>query len=454
MADNKKELFHWNFDLKNSDSDFTDIEYSPEVIPPADGQDDIKPFIFVDGNYNPETDADSFDESLGNSEKKATGKNYRRDDEEEDFYRGGNKKNNGKLSPASVFGNNNIPWKKILIGLAAVVVVVLLAILLWPKKETPQNLEWTENKDEKITALVEKYFDALKSGKEDDMRQVLVSEANIDWQFLANQSVVFESFSNTKIYSYPGMEEDETCLFVLSDVGFKNIATPATKSYVFYARPDKTVKALRLMTQDELTAEKNAVEKEAEASKKDAPETAFTYYSKAFSNSEFMFGIQTEADKKYNSQLSQDERLSKYVKEYEKGNFVVAPNTEPGTAGTDQTDVPPQSSDVSENTTANNEQTEPISTVSGETLLEAKAGFINDNDVRVRATPDTSSSENILGKLHFAHRILIVGQTDDWYHIKDILTEDGAGGTQDATGWEGYVSKQFVVEFYSQLQQP
>ena len=36
MADNKKELFHWNFDLKNSDSDFTDIEYSPEVIPPAD----------------------------------------------------------------------------------------------------------------------------------------------------------------------------------------------------------------------------------------------------------------------------------------------------------------------------------------------------------------------------------------------------------------------------------
>ena len=85
MADNKKELFHWNFDLKNSDSDFTDIEYSPEVIPPADGKDDIKPFIFVDGNYNPETDADSFDESLGNSEKKATGKNYRRDDEEEDY---------------------------------------------------------------------------------------------------------------------------------------------------------------------------------------------------------------------------------------------------------------------------------------------------------------------------------------------------------------------------------
>ena len=61
MADNKKELFHWNFDLKNSDSDFTDIEYSPEVIPPADGQDDIKPFIFVDGNYNPETNMMALD---------------------------------------------------------------------------------------------------------------------------------------------------------------------------------------------------------------------------------------------------------------------------------------------------------------------------------------------------------------------------------------------------------
>ena len=86
--------------------------------------------------------------------------------------------------------------------------------------------------------------------------------------------------------------------------------------------------------------------------------------------------------------------------------------------------------------------------------MEAKSAFINDNDVRVRSTPNTERSDNILGKLHFAHRILIVGETDEWYHIRDVLTEDGAGGEQTPTGWEGYVFKEFVVEYFSQLQQP
>ena len=47
--------------------------------------------------------------------------------------------------------------------------------------------------------------------------------------------------------------------FVLSDVKFVNIDTPATKSYVMYARPDKTLKKTRLMTSVELDEEKKAV---------------------------------------------------------------------------------------------------------------------------------------------------------------------------------------------------
>ncbi|MBO4872282.1 MAG: SH3 domain-containing protein [Lachnospiraceae bacterium] len=446
MADNKKEPFHWNFDLKNTDSDFTDIEYSPEVVSPAEGQDDLKPFIFVDGKYNPETDADAWsanDAETDNEKKK------RRNEEEDDLYASGKKNSVGKLSAADFFKNKRIPWVPILIA-AGVLIAVILAIILWPKKK--EEAAWALRDDPDISNLVNNYFEAIKTGDEQLMRNTLVSEAEIDSVELLLQSKVFEDFKNVKIYSYPGMAEDETCLFVLTDVKFTNISTAATKSYVLYSRPDTIVKKLRLMTEAELNAEKDKAYEEAKVSGQETKETAFVYYSNAFSDSEFMNGVREEADAKYMSQLSSDSVLAYYVEKWKEGTYIV-PTTAEGETG--NTPVGPGSSEaVPSNTTDSSDVTTPVTTVSGETLMEAKSAFINDNDVRVRSTPNTESSDNILGKLHFAHRILIVGETDEWYHIRDVLTEDGAGGEQTPTGWEGYVFKEFVVEYFSQLQQP
>ncbi len=459
MADNnKKDVFHWNFDLKNTDSDFSDIEYSPEVIPVSEGEEEVKPFIFVDGKYNSDADSaslgDSFtsDRSSVSVRKRPT---VEEDDQDEDFYE--EKKALRKTAKAgekkgSLFGSGSgIPWKTILIAAAILLAIVILLIVLWPKKNQDDTTkEWTENTDPTITSLVSNYFEALKNGDETLMRNTLVSNANVQWLALINQSNIYESFNNTKIYSYPGINEGESCLFVLTDIKFVNIATEAPKSYVFYARQDETVKKLRLMTYDEMKEEKNAAEKEAATNKTEVKETAFVYYSKAFSASKKIGEIKTAADERYNTAIASDEVLSSYLELYADGKYVVA-TTANGDPGPNPTDP---SQEAGPGTTENpvTDPTEPPIYVEGEVPVDPnKTAYVSDDYVRVRATPNTDTKDNILTQLHYAHQILIIGELDGWYHIRDIFTENGTGEAQTPSGVDGYISKDFVVEFYTQL---
>ena len=455
MADNsKKDVFHWNFDLKNTDSDFSDIEYSPEVIPASQGEEDIKPFIFVDGNYSSEGNTASGQNSAykdGSDKKRAA-----RDAEgpDDDFYMMNARTSGGQKKEKSLKDSiGGFPWKTVLIAAAILLVIVLAVILFWPKKNK-EEAKWKENEDAAITNLVNNYFDALKTGDEQAMRNTLVTEADIDPVALVVQSRIYDSFQNIKIYSYPGMNEDETCLFVLSDVKFVNIDTPATKSYVMYARPDKTLKKTRLMTNVELDEEKKAAEAEAAAKGEELKETAYTYYSKSFSADSDMKEVYNKAKEAYNEALAKDSRLAYYVELYESGKYPTAPA---GESGSDNgTEIPGSSNEEqSQQGGIPTGPVQPIETVPGETILTTpKAGFVSDNGVRVRSTPNTDNTDNVLMKLNFAHRILIVGETDEWYHIQDTLTEDGLGNAQDCSNLEGYISKQFVVDYYSQLQQP
>ena len=45
MAENKNKEFKWNFNLEDTDSDFTDIDFSSKSYEPSDK--DIQPIIFV-----------------------------------------------------------------------------------------------------------------------------------------------------------------------------------------------------------------------------------------------------------------------------------------------------------------------------------------------------------------------------------------------------------------------
>ncbi|MBO4872285.1 MAG: hypothetical protein J5496_02600 [Lachnospiraceae bacterium] len=312
-----------------------------------------------------------------------------------------------------------------------------------PGTTETEEISWIENNDPVIADLVGRYFEASRTGDEEALRDTLVSEADIDVVFLIILSRIYEEFRNIRIYSCPGMNADETCLFVLSDVKFVNIDQPATKSFVMYARPDKVTQQIRLMTETELLADKQSA---------GTAECAYTWYADKFAASRNINEIYKNASKAYEDALAQDSRLAHYVAQFEKGNYEIPTaeeSTSPDEETTSETDQTP-----SEETTSPTEPTDPVSTVSGETLLPTpKTGFVSSNNVRVRSTPNTESTANVLMMLDFAHAVRIVGETDEWYHIVDNLTENGAGGTQSCSEQEGYIFKEFVVDSYSQLAQ-
>lgn len=427
MADkNRKDTFHWNFDLKNTDSDFTDIEYSPEVVPVAEGEDDLKPFIFVDGKYNSDTDASAF----SGSARPASDRDE--EEEEDDGFDEPKKKKagSGKLSPSAVFGNNNIPWKKILIGLAALAVIVLLVILLWPKKEKEPGEEksWALSDDATINLLVENYLTALKEGKPDLMRNVLVSNAKIEDVTIWNQSKIYESFDNTKTYSYPGLNKGEYCLATFTDLKFVNIDTAVPKSYFFYARPEGESNQLRLMIMDDQDTEE------------------YKYFAEVYKdNSAEIQKIVASSDERYTKALTEDEKLAIYASIWARGEYPIpsegtltpSNTTENGGEGTNAT---PENTDVI--------QTDPP--IEGEIPMEAK-GWITTNGLRLRANPSTETNDNVLTHLSKYHYVRIVGQLDGWYHVIDDLTDNGIGGEQSCTRQEGYVSSDYVTTNYANI---
>ena len=433
MADkNRKDTFHWNFDLKNTDSDFTDIEYSPEVIPVAEGEDDLKPFIFVDGKYNSDTDSSAFSEGDRSS---SAGKTSRDPDDYDDEYDEPEKKkkgSSGKLSPSAIFGNNNIPWKKILIGAGILLALVLAVILLWPKKgEEPktEDKKWALTEDASIKLLVENYFTALKDGNQQLMKNVLVSDAKIEEVTLWNQSKIYESFENTKSYTYPGINKGEYCVAAFSDIKFVHIDTLVPKTYFFYARPEGESNQLRLMVMDDDST----------------PE--YKYFANVYKdNSSEIQSLVQDSNNRYKQALASDDKLATYTPLWEKGDYSIPPE---GTLYPPQT--PDQTQDVPPSGSTENPDVTTVAPVEGDEIpMDAKA-WVLDGPLRLRSTPDTSDNSNVLTHLSKYHYVRIVGQIGDWYHIVDNLSENGIGGEQTPSNQEGYVKVDYLTQNYAHI---
>ena len=419
-------LFHWNFDLKNSDTDFTDIDYSTEALPLADEAADVKPLIFVDGNYKSGSSA-SFFEDVEEEEpphKKAAGRKGAR--------------SSGKKKAAGVKGKKGyvdqkagIPWKPILLGAAALAAIVLLLILILPKN---QKKVWAENENKDVATLMNNYFEAKRTGDDMAMRRTLVSEALVDNSKLILESKLYESYSNIKIHSYPGMKKGEAALLTTYDSKFINIDTPYPTYDWFYVKPDGS-NNLHLMTLAEMKSTDN--------------EQIYEYFKKAYYDSTEMTALVEKIDKDYLAALEKDSNLKAYIAQLESGKYLPptkAPETTvpPSTAATNPATQPATAAPTAATTP-------PISADAGNEKSVDYCAYISDDGVRMRSTPTTGSNDNILMTFKKGHYLQIVGELDGWYRVIDKLASNGVGGTQVPSGQTGYVAADFIVTSYSQI---
>jgi len=419
-------LFHWNFDLKDSDTDFTDIDYSTEALPLLDETSDVKPLIFVDGNYKSDNKASFFEdieEEAPSARKKA-----------------GTKK--GAKSAAGVKGKkgyvdqkSSIPWKPILLGAAALAAVVLLLILILPKN---QKKEWTVNENKDIETLINNYFEAKRTGDDMAMRRTLVPEALVDNSKLILESKLYESYSNIKIHSYPGMKKGEAALLTTYDSKFINIGTPYPTYDWFYVKPDGS-NNLHLMTLTEMKSTGN--------------EAVYDYFKNAYHESPEMTKLVEKIDKDYISALESDPALKAYIAQLESGKYLPptkTPETTADVTGTAGTTAATAATEPA-STAPTQATTQPISADTGNEKSVDYCAYVSDDGVRLRSTPTTGSNDNIVLTFGKGHYLQIVGELDGWYRVIDKLSSNGVGGTQAPSGQTGYVAADFIVTTYSQI---
>ncbi len=441
MDENKKQdgLFHWNFDLKNTDSDFTDIEYSSDTIPKAEGENDIKPFIFVDGNYKSDKDSSPFAETPVQKEPETVPE---KPQSQKPFRRPGAKDktsaDNAEVpeTPAkrktSYFDKKkkDIRWKPILICVAVLALIVLLLIIFWPKKD--KNKEWEVNSDKDIEALITGYFKAKTDGDASAMRKILVSEANVNSVALAREQRLYQAYNNIRTYSYPGIKKGETALLVTYDSEFKNIDTQAPTLGWFYTKQDATAGELRLITTGEMT--------------EDSEE--YRYIKSAYEKSEMIQDVVAKVQNGYKKALESDSVLAYYIDLWSNSNSNELPTRPATTAAT--TTVPPNSSESGPDVSTTPVMTTPDSLPPNEVKVDYCA-YISDDGVRMRRTPSTDTNDNILTSFNKGYYLQVIGELDGWYHVKDTQTSNGMGQTQEPSGMEGYVSKDFMVKYQNQL---
>lgn len=441
MADKKNDVFRWNFDLKDTDSEFTDIEYSPDAGAYRDGEDEgVKPFIFVDGSYKSDGDAASFvDQYVTENTPARPGRrdySFRRDSDLIDETLGPDKRNDkpsfmDRLKDS--FSNLHINWKFVLIGLAILAVVIILLIIIWPKKKEEKGWKLNENAD--ITKLVENYFEAKKEGNATAMKLVLISEATVDSVALGLESKIYDRFDNIRIYTYPGKAEGENCMLVTTDVKFTNISTIVPKGYYFYARPDAD-KKLRLLTEAELTG--LAAESET-----------YDCLKKAVNDGDFVTKTAKKITDDAKAAYAKDSELEKYVAYWESGKYVIPEPAGSTTATQDPSSGTTSPTDPNSGTTA---PITPPDTEHPENYVELDfCGYITEAGVRLRSTTSTEGSENVLMQFGSGHYLWIIGEVDGWYHVRDIRDDNGRGGSQTPSGREGYVKKDFISPYYSDV---
>ena len=447
---NNDGLFHWNFDLKESDSDFTDIDYTAETIPEPEGSEDVKPFIFVDGKYKSGSNAGTFVDDYLKTSSDASGKRteqFRKllDEEDELFDRQEKKaarpQEKKKAQPAKKKSGGGgggfmdtlkgLNWKLIGIIAAALVLLIVLAIIIFGKKKPEEPKDWELCEDQEVLQLINDYLDAKRDGDGTKLRKVLDQNASVNNGQAQIEGMIYEDFTDLVVYSYEGMAEKETALYCTYNTKFENLDKKVPNGECYYVRPDSSGQ-LRLMNYTELTKAEN--------------KTIGEYVADKFNASEKMMTLNSKVKSDYNKLLEENPNIKAYIAQLENGD--VYPYTEP-----ESTEDPAASESGSEAETIDTtEATQPTETqqpytATGETTETPLnvIGYITKDNVRVRSTPNLDSTDNVIAAFSTGYYVQVIGEMDDWYHIIDNQTTDPSGNSQTPTNQEGYVYKSFVA---------
>lgn len=415
--DNKQDgLFHWNFDLQESDSDFTDIDYSAKAISVSqeeDGQ-EIKPLIFVDGSYKSDASAKNEGETVP-PEQEGSFQKYKReaarkgaflgrgrkDPEEADYYDDQEKFSGEK---------KNIPWKPIIIA-AALCALLLLGLILVLSGRDSREKAWVRNDNKDIAQLVNTYFKAKTEANAAAMEKVMVDDVKVNSVQMTLEAKAYESYNDIRIYTYPGMKKTETGLFLAYNSKFRNIDTQLPTIAWFYVKQDDN-KNLRLLP----LTDQNSQE--------------YKYIYSTYEGSP-VEKVAQEVSAANQRAIESDPDLRKYLAQIAANNYeTFIPET--------TTTVPP--------TTTPEPTTEPSTTQEPATTAYVPigpVGYITEDGVRMRSSTDTTNLSNVLTAFEAGHALEILEELDGWVRVRDRLTQNQSGGAQTPTNQDGYVSADY-----------
>ena len=420
MANENKQdgLFHWNFDLQESDSDFTDIDYSANAInlTPKEEEAEIKPLIFVDGSYKSDASAGQETDSY-EKEEEGSFRKYRKEAARKGAFAGRGKKEPDHpdyYEDQERFSGEgrNIPWKPILIG-GGILLLALLGLILMLGGRDKREKVWARNEDKTIDQLVRTYFQAKTEANATAMKNVLVEGAEVDSLQMTLDAKAYEAYNDVRVYAYPGMKKTETGLFLTYNSKFKNIDTQLPTIAWFYVKPDKE-NNLKLMP---LTDDSS-------------PEYKYIYSTYAGSPVEKLAGEVSAANKKA---IEDDPNLRKYLSQ------LAAKNYEPFVPETTTT-VPPTTTQAP-TTQPTTTTAEPVSTAY---VPSGPICYITEDQVRMRSSMDTTDLGNVLTAFEAGHALEILEELDGWVRVRDMLSQNKDGGAQTPTGQEGYVYASFI----------
>ena len=416
MADKKSNdsLFQWNFNLEDSDSDFTDIDFSSSNKKNTASDKDIEPIIFVrdeTAKKKTEEKRSQVQSSSAQNSRKTQASGTR------PASRPSSRPAAGKAAPRKKKASSGpaLNWRLIAVIAAAVLLIALLVVLLGRcgKKE---EKAWTKvEADSKVKTIMDKYFDAKKNGSAEDMRKVLVEDAVVNASVLGIEASIYKDYADVSLQQYPGIKKDEYVVCASYDTVLSLIDASVPTISWFYAQPDSS-KNLRLLPITNKEKETNA--------------TVYNYVTAASG----LLADTTVADVKtrYNNALNSNPDLKEYLQNIENGNYYTKPN---GSASTEEPGTVPSTD---------------------EPAPAGQLQYVNvGSDVlNMRSSPSKpSDNSNVVKKLVSGYCVTVLGIDEfGWAHIKDDVTVNPATGEkQDAIGTEGYVDVRYITPNYSEV---
>lgn len=247
----------------------------------------------------------------------------------------------------------------------------------------PSTYEFQKDAIPQINALVENYFTVMKNADSEGYMNIVVGDEMTEDK-LAKKGEFIEDYQNFVCYTKPGLSKGDHVVFVYYDIKFHNIDTWAP-----------SLSRLYVCTNEDGSMYIYAGSLDAE----------LTSYINTISNDDVLRQLKKDTDQKLADACANDSKLASLVDLLIKGTIQ---------------ETEPESTEETEN--------------SGDemTFEERNEKVITTTAVRVRSTPTTDSSDNILGKVEAGEELTRIGYNDEW---SIVLYK----------GHEAYVSSEYVI---------